>query len=53
MAAPAYIAEIAETKYATASFHPSKTSIFKVSWGLGHLHAADGDPGHLLRQPQL
>ena len=31
----------------------SKISTSKVSWGLGHLHAADGDPGHLLRQPQL
>merc|ERR1719361_1282353 len=60
MAAPAYIAEIAETKWVKARLKeflidPFSTDqlLVKVSRGFGHLHAIDGHPGHLLCQLEL
>ena len=60
MAAPAYIAEIAETKWVKARLKEflidrfsTDQLVFKVSRGFGHLHAIDGHPGHLLCQPEL
>ena len=60
MAAPAYIAEIAETKWVKARLKEFLIDRFstdqllvKVSRGFGHLHAIDGHPGHLLCQLEL
>ena len=60
MAAPAYIAEIAETKWVKARLKEflidrfsTDQLLFKVSRGFGHLHAIDGHPGHLLCQLEL